>query len=83
MTEVIALHIENRPNEVPLSKWLVKDRKYTVIDVVKCNVQGGVLGFKLEEIDLSGCAPYLYFAAWRFGIPIPDEVLEEVEELAM
>ncbi len=76
---VIAENVSNRPNEIPISKWLVKNQKYTVLEVVKCKMQGGLLGFKLEEIDLSGCFPYLFFAANRFRLPKEDEV--EVEEL--
>ena len=77
----------NRPNDIPTSKWVVKGNEYTVIKVAKMNMQGGLLGFQLAEIDLSDCVPYLYFAASRFKIkePLPEKKEEketsEVEEL--
>lgn len=79
---VICLNNKNRPNCIPTSKWdlLIEGNPYTVIKMMKCNVQGGILGFKLAEIDLSGCEPYEYFAANRFGIPVKDNKEELVEE---
>ena len=79
--KVICLNDQNRPNEIPSTKWVKKDEMYTVTKLMKCNVQGGLLGFQLAEIDLKGCEPYEYFAAHRFGIPIPDGVIDEKEEL--
>ena len=32
------------------------------------NIQNGILGFELAEINLDGCAPYKYYAAERFGV---------------
>ncbi len=78
---VVAKNIKNRPNEVPLNKWLEQDKEYTVIKVVKHIFQGGIMGYELAEIDLSNCAPYLYFAASRFSIPVPEKEIEEMEEL--
>lgn len=79
---VIAERVDSRPNEIPISKWLVKGHEYTVLEAIKCNPQGGILGYKLAEIDLTGCEPYLYFAANRFRIPVPDKTIEEeIEEL--
>jgi hypothetical protein len=33
---------------------------------MKCSVQGGLLGYVLEEIDLTPFAPWRYFGAYRF-----------------
>jgi len=54
-----------------------------VLEVIKCNPQGGLLGFKLAEIELGADElPYQYFAARRFRIPEPEKTIEEeVEEL--
>lgn len=81
--KVICVNDSNRPNEIPTSKWIKKDQEYTVINAIKCNIQGGILGFELEEIDLKGCEPYLYFAAHRFSISPPVKVVEDelIEEL--
>lgn len=81
--KVIAENVSGRPNEIPISKWLVKGTEYTVIEAVKCNPQGGLLGFKLAEIELGADElPYQYFAANRFRIPTPEKTIkEEIEEL--
>lgn len=73
----------HRPNDIPLSKWVVKGNEYTVIKAAKLPMSGGMLGFQLAEIDLSDCAPYLYFAAYRFKEKEPkiEQPAEKVEEL--
>ena len=70
----------NRPNDIPTSKWVKKGEKYTVIRAANLQMQNGMLGFQLEEIDLSGCAPYQFFSANRFK-PL-DEVPTMEEEKA-
>ncbi len=76
-----------KPNDIPTSKWVKKGQEYNVIGVWKMNMQGGILGFELAEINLDGCAPYKYYAANRFKIKeLPKEEKKEekveVEELA-
>jgi hypothetical protein len=80
---VICINSKGRPNEVPLNKWLIQFQEYTVIEAVKCTVQGGLLGYKLDEIDLSGCFPYLYFAANRFAPVEETPQLEEEHQLEL
>jgi len=60
---------KNRPNEIPINKWVKEGEKYTVIGAEIC--PGGILAFTLEEIDLSDCFPYRHFAARRFAIHLP------------
>lgn len=72
-----------KPNDIPLSQWVVKGREYTVIGVFKMNMQNGILGYELAEINLNGCAPYKYYAASRFRVKElkPEvEVTEKVEQ---
>lgn len=76
--KVICIDDKNRPDGIPTSKWVVKGQPYTVIEVAKLNLQGGLLGFKLEEINIDDCLPYQYFAATRFAILTNSEPLEEV-----
>jgi hypothetical protein len=71
--KAVCLDDSNRPDGIPTSKWLVKNGVYTVIKVDHMNMQGRILGFQLEEIDLSDCFPYTYFAASRFGVPVDQE----------
>jgi hypothetical protein len=77
--KVICINDSHRPNDIPTSKWIVKDNEYTVIKVGKMMVQGGILGFQLAEVSLEGCAPYKYYAASRFRIKEvkPEEELEK------
>jgi hypothetical protein len=85
MERLTCINAKNKPNEIPQSKWdlLKEGEEYTPLEYVKCNIQGGVIGVKLAEIDLSDCAPYICFSLTRFGIPVKDRVIEEVEELAV
>jgi len=66
--KVLCINDTNRPDGIPTSKWITKDKEYTVIEVSKMRIQGNLLGYKLAEIDLDSCFPYQYFAANRFGI---------------
>lgn len=71
--EVICIDDTFKPESIPTSKWVKKGKKYTVIKIDRMLIQGGALGFQLEEIDLTDCVPYLYFSAARFGIPSSEE----------
>lgn len=75
---VICINDSNRPNEIPASKWIKKGNEYTIIDTIKCNVQGGKRALIFEEIDLTGCEPYKGFDESRF-----EPKLEGVRELQM
>ena len=81
--KVICIDATNRPNDIPVSKWVVKDQEYTVIKAARLPMVGGALGFQLAEIDLRDCVPYLYFLASRFKEkePLPEKKEEKVEEL--
>jgi len=81
--KVICIDDSNRPDGIPTSKWIKKGNTYTVIEITKMLVQGGLLGFKLEEVNIDDCFPYQYFAARRFGIPLPGQgwVEEELDRL--
>jgi len=83
--KIICLDDSNRPNDIPISKWIKRNEIYTLIRIDKMNMQNGELGFELEEIDLSDCFPYTRFAAYRFGVLInPKSEVEEKElELAL
>lgn len=83
---VVCINDSNKPNEIPNSMWILKGQVYTVVKVMKCNIQGGILGFELEEKKLVDCDPYKYYSADRFAPVVEDgtpsmrqeEVLEEV-----
>jgi hypothetical protein len=74
MFKVICIKDNNRPNEIPTSNWVKKGEVYTVIEIKQMNQQGKLIGFKLEEIDLTPFYPYQYFSSERF---MPFEIQEE------
>lgn len=67
--KVICIDDKNRPDGIPSTRWIKKGNVYTVIEVAKLPMQGGMLGFKLEEINIDDCFPYQYFDSNRF-IPL-------------
>ena len=81
--KVICINDKDRPNEIPTSKWIVKDKIYTVVKVWHIRQKPGTYGVELAEIDLSGCFPYLYFAATRFAPTISNEDIEAILEKAL
>jgi hypothetical protein len=80
---VVCINDSKRPSDIPVEKWIEKGKEYTVINVVRMVAQGNILGFVLQEIDLSDCFPYECFSASRFAPIEPKKELEEeeVEEL--
>lgn len=85
MFKVVCIDDKGRPNEIPLNQWIKLNKVYTVIQISKCLMQDGILGFKLEEVNLNGCFPYEFYAASRFRLLKEDEVQTEelVEELTL
>ena len=92
--EVTCIDDSNKPNDIPSSRWVKKGQTYTVIKVAKMLIQGGLVGFKLEELNIDEFFPYQFFAANRFAIQLNnawdieaqlekllEEAKEEVKEL--
>jgi hypothetical protein len=75
--KLICINDSDRPNDIPMSKWIKKGNHYTAIKFNKMNMQGGALGVQIEEVDLSDCFPHTHFLASRF---IPLEPLKENEK---
>ena len=78
--KVVCIDDKNRPNDIPTSKWVKEKVEYNVIKADYMNQQNKILGYQLQEIDLSGCFPYTYFAARRFAIVKPDKEKEGIAE---
>lgn len=55
-----------RPNEIPLSRWVVKGQQYH-INHVFYHVHQGIQGVELVEHDISDCFPYTSYRLTRFG----------------
>tara|TARA_R110002167_G_scaffold174781_1_gene373722 strand:+ start:2324 stop:2602 length:279 start_codon:yes stop_codon:yes gene_type:complete len=81
--KIVCVNAENKPNEIPNNLWVVKDEVYTVINAEHMNIQNRLLGFELEEIDISGCFPYTRFSANRFRpfTKQDEDALKAVESL--
>ncbi len=78
--EVICINAKNRPNEVPVNRWVKEGETYHVIEISKLNMQQGIYGCKLAEINNDDLFPYQYFRLDRFAVSITDELLEQVLE---
>lgn len=55
-----------RPNEIPITKWVMKGQQYH-INHVFYHPQQGVQGVELVEFDISDCFPYVSYRLTRFG----------------
>lgn len=68
MVRCICIDDKNRPEDFPKpQKWIVEGKQYTIINV-KFVELSNTHGVQLNEIDLSDCYPYLFFAHKRFAI---------------
>jgi len=76
---VVCVDDSARPESIPTNKWPKKGETYNVIDVKKMLVQGGKLGFKLEEINIDDCFPYQFFSANRFAVLVTETPWAEQE----
>ena len=73
--KVVCVDDSNRPESLPSSRWIKKDEHYTILEIVKMRIQGGVLGCKLQEINNDDMFPYTHFALTRFR-PLSDQELQ-------
>lgn len=78
--EVTCINDKNRPNEIPVNRWIKEGKTYHIIEVTKLNMQQGIYGCKLAEINNDDLFPYQYFRLDRFAISVNDELLEKVLE---
>jgi hypothetical protein len=79
--KVICIDNSNKPNEIPISQWLVLKQEYTVIGLKRSIITGEQF-FVLSEITPP--APYGGYKISRFGVDITklnelieNKVLEE------
>lgn len=78
---VICINDSDRPTEIPISKWLVKDKAYTIKEFVINNVQNRKVGVKLWELDIEDCLPYTNFALNRFANITEEQYLEATDAI--
>ncbi|MEN7549250.1 hypothetical protein AAG747_15100 [Rapidithrix thailandica] len=78
--EVVCINDKNRPNEVPLSRWIKEGKTYHIVEITKLNAQKGIYGCKLEEINNDDLFPYQYFRLDRFAVTMNEELFEKILE---
>lgn len=68
----ICLDDKNRPVEIPVEKWPVKNQTYHITWIYNMINQPGIKGVELSEFDISNCLPYNAYRLSRFGISLDD-----------
>jgi len=72
MIKCICINDKDKPKKIPIEKWVVEGKEYT-IQFVLTVLPSEELAFQLEEIDLDeSCFPYAYFSASRFAFTEDD-----------
>ncbi len=86
--EVVCIDDTNRPHKIPVEQWVKYGKDYTVEKLVKMNLQPGVFGYFLKEVQIDpvACAPYSPYSSKRFVskeefVLMNKEVVEETLEL--
>lgn len=76
---VLCVNDANKPNEIPQSKWIVKDKEYHITWIYNQLQQKGIKGVELAEFDISDCIPYNCYRLDRFAIHVEDlEILMQM-----
>ena len=79
MLPCVCIDDKNRPETIPISKWIKEGEKYTITYTCKILPQG-ILAVSLYEKPLGPTyAPFEYFAARRFAVNVKD--VEKLIEL--
>lgn len=75
--KVKCINDSNRPNDIPTSKWIIKDKVYTVINEYSDTVNGHK-GYELSEVAPD--PPYYGYSAHRFRELDSLEALQYAEQ---
>ena len=80
LIKLLCINDQNRPEDIPLSHWVEEGFFYTLKDIKKLTIQGGILGVQIDEIDLLELGgQHEFFALNRFALDINDlEAFKEV-----
>jgi len=71
--KLLCINDKNRPFEIPLNKWIWKDKEYEPIRICRMAKQSDILGVELAEICLDETnAPYELFRLDRFAFRMED-----------
>jgi len=78
--KVICVDASFKPQEIPISCWLLEGQEYTVLNVRKNKITNEDY-FILKEIQPT--PPYGGYKVSRFRIPHPDAIAAQYEEQAL
>ena len=74
--KAICIDSSNKPDGILEEEWLEEGMVYTITEVVEMELQDGLLGVALEEIQLTNAsAPYKYYSIERFLIVPEDSMI--------
>lgn len=65
MIPCLCINDKNKPYTIPNDKWIEKDTEYTVTYVYSMDLQNGILGVVLKEIDLESTAMETGFCCFK------------------
>ena len=74
----ICINDRLKPDEIPQSKWVVKDQEYHITHVYNNIHENGIKGAELFEHDISECAPYNCYRLDRFAFT-PENLSKLIE----
>jgi hypothetical protein len=79
MIPCLCINAKDKPNDIPLSKWVEYNEQYRITYVCRV-LPSNVLAYSIYEKPLDeSCAPYLYFSAERFSVR--DEDVQKVIDM--
>jgi hypothetical protein len=76
--KAVCIDNSNKPSKIPQSEWIIEGETYTIIRIVRMNLQKEKFGVVLKEIQLSSLSfPYELYDAARF---LPLDILASTKE---
>jgi hypothetical protein len=83
--DCICIDNSNKPEDIPLSKWLIERQEYKINHVHEMTRQGNIIGVEIVGLDLSDYPPYNCFRLTRFAVHSSDihKLVRMVEECAI
>jgi hypothetical protein len=76
---VVCINDSNKPAEIPVNKWVIKNEIYTVVKII--NTMDNKKGFILKELPLGeDTFPYDSFNPMRF-VPATELLIQEKEQV--
>lgn len=67
MIKCLCINAKNKPDSIPLEKWLKENEVYSITYVQRCKPPKN-LGYSLYELPLIDCGIFEYFSSDRFLI---------------